>query len=194
MVVFKDWQEKIARPIFINLTTAFLLFLASLSFAPVRTWFFPPKIIRDYPLISTAEPHVSNADNKLIVDFFIINRTDHAYTRDELAGFLRSNNPDAHSRSSPDIELKYWRNVGKIEEVYVDKEFNDQKGILDIDFQKGSDKIVIKVVNIKERAVMKVSILIVGLPELKYTSISRMSKDAVPFLYEDYQDACYVRN
>jgi hypothetical protein len=194
MIVFKDWQDKIVRPVLVNLTTAFLLFLASLSFAPVRSWLFPAETIRDYPLISTAEPSVSKADNRLIVEFFVINRTDHPYTREELVRFLHSNNPDARSKPSPDIELAYWRKVGKIEDVFVDKEFNDQKGTLDVVFQPGSDRIVIKVVNIKARAVMKVSVVIVGLPEVGSASISRMAKDAVPLLYEDYQDACYMRD
>lgn len=193
-IVFKDWQEKIARPIFVSVTTALILFLASLSFTPVRAWLFPSKPFADYPLISTAEPHVSKADNKLIVDFFIINRTDKAYTHEELVTFLQLRNAVTGAKSSPDIELKYWRKEGKFAEVVVDQEFNDQKGNLDITFQPGSDKVLIKVVNIKERAVMKVSILIDGLPELKHTTTTRMTKDAVPFLYENYQDACYMRD
>ncbi len=191
--IFKGWQEKIARPIVVNLATALILFLASLSFQPVRTWFFPPKTISIYPLICTAEPHVSNDDNhKLIVDFFIINRTGKPYTREDLVNLLQTNNPDRSSNPSPDIELKYWRSYGKFEKVYVDEEFNDQKGVLEAGQE--SDRVMLKVININERAIMKVTLVVDGIPDLKKTSISRMNKEAVPFLYEDYEDACYMRN
>ncbi len=193
-IVFTDWPEKIARPIFVSLSTALLIFLGSLSFAPVRAWLFPPERIGDYPLISTAEPHVAKEGKKLIVDFFIINRTKDAYTREQLARLLQSRNTGSGSKPSPDIALKYWRKEGKIENVFLEQEFNDQKGQLDIAFQPGSDTVSIKIVDIAERAVMKVSIVIVGLPEIEHGTVTRMTKSAVPLLYEDYQDACYTRH
>jgi hypothetical protein len=171
-----------------SLTTALVIFLASLFFKPVREWLFPPAVANDYPLICAAEPVVDEASQKLKVEFFIINRTGKEYVREDLARILSSNTAQEGAASTPEILLTYSRNVGTIGTVHVDENFNKDKGRLSI---FTPDKAIQIVVNqIKARAIMRVDIMIDNLPDLG--AISRMTTAAVPFA-RDYLDACYTR-
>lgn len=189
MILRRNWQEKLLVPVLVNLTTASLLFATSLVFRPVRQWLFPPERTLEYPLICTAEPYVTDSGEKLTVDFFIINRTGEEYIREQLVQFLKTQNPDPQSSPSPDIRLNYYRKVGNIESATADTEFNDDKGDLRVSLDKVSNQIQIIVRKIQLRAVLKVNIVVAGLPDVR--GVNRMTKQQIPFHYEAYQDACY---
>ena len=168
-----------------NLLVAFILFAASLMFKPIRAWLFPPES-RDYPIICSAEPVVE--DQKLTIDFFVINRTGREYTGEELSRLLRAGAADPGSTSSPEIVLRYNRSIGKVASAHEDTDFNRDKGLMNVS-TKDND-VWISVQQIKPRAIMRIAIEIADLPDLRATS--RMATGAVPFK-TDYQDACYRR-
>jgi hypothetical protein len=196
--LFTKWKESWFYPVLVNLSTALILFLVMLTFKPVRYWLFPPETIQNYPLISTAEPYVNDSKDKLIIDYFIINRTGKEYTREDLVSLLELHNPNPDLSPSPDIELRYNRfagqdPIGRIDSVYVDSAFNDTKGNLTAEVDKESNTVRIKIDYIAPRAVLKVNIVVADLPDLDVIDIKRTDKITVPLDYHRYQDACYTR-
>ncbi len=198
LTFLEDWNKWLLRPLVAKLLTGFVIFLISLAFAPVRHLLFPPSVIKEYPLICTAEPYVLDESGTLGVDLFIINRTGKEYSREDLFLFLESNKRDPESELSPDIELKYSRRadgdfIGRVENVHEDKEFNRGKGNLEYFFDEERNSIHVRLNEIKARAVMKVTIIVVELPDLDPKYITRMTKIAIPFDYRDYEASCYTR-
>ncbi len=194
--LFQNWEQQILRPVLTSLLTALILFAGSLLFKPIRTFLFPSQEVKEYPLYCTAEPYLEPSGKDLLVDFFIINRTNEEYSREKLDSILRSGSHDSDIVLSPDIRLKYSRRVdghpiGKVEEALLDKEFNLNKGELDID--RRDDLVSIKVNRVAERAVMKVTIRVTGLPDLQNSAVTRMAKGLVPLDFRRYQDGCYTR-
>jgi hypothetical protein len=196
--LFENWEQQMLRPVLVSLCTALLLFTASLTFAPVRRFFFP-SVIQEYPLVCTVEPYVSRSREKLLVDVFILNRTDDPRTREALQTFLRNNDPGSDKSLSPDILLTYRRfigptQVGEIEDAYPDKEFNDGKGELDVISRR--DSVEIRVKKIIGHALLKATVVVAGIPDLKDIAhtIDRSTKDLfVPLAYKKYEEGCYQR-
>jgi len=196
--LFDNWEKEIARPIVVSIATALVLFLASLSLSPVRQALFPPKVVPDYPVFCTAEPHVSSDHSKLMVDFFVVNTSGQEYAREDLVNLLRTHHPDSRAPVSPDIELAYSRTVaeqqvGRVEAAYGDKAFNRGKGTLVVEHSER--EVFIRIENIAPRAVMKIVIVVAGLPALESpgADIGRTTKSAVPLAFRQYEQACYQR-
>jgi hypothetical protein len=191
--LFENWETNILRPIVVSVTTAFILFLASLSLTPVRNFLFGG--LPDYPIYCVAEPYQNSIDpTKLFIDFFIINRTPSEYTSESLMAIVRTRHADT---ASPDINLIYWRKtlkgyVGKVDSATPDRDFNSGKG--DIQSKVEGNDVRILIDHIKARAVLKVTIVVVDLPGLEGGApILRTAKGAVPFHIEKYETACYNR-
>jgi len=175
--------------------TALILFSASLIFAPVRHLFFP-SVIDSYPLICRAEATVDAPRRNLVVEFYIINRRKDAYTNETLTDFLQQNNSDTQSVISPNIELKMSREVGRIESASADTEFNRSKGELNVSHKERSATISID--KIEPRAILRVLVVVADLPELRASPqadqyVTRVDKNAVPLVFDQYLDACYTR-
>jgi hypothetical protein len=186
---FDNWETTILRQVVTNLSTASIVFLVALLNTQFRNLVFPPEVAKDYPLICRAEPYVAGS-GELAVDFFIINRSANEFARDDLARFLRGQPTDSSRAPTPSIGLIYWREQGKIAAAESDREFNMGKGDLNVSVASDGRKVTIEVQRIVGRAVMKVVIETSGL-DLK--PVNRMSPVAVPFQFQQYQDACYGR-
>lgn len=194
--LFENWEQQILRPIINSLMAALLLFASSLLFKPVRTFLFPSPEVKEYPLHCTAEPYLDPSGQFLLVDFFIINRTGKEYSREDLENILRANNPDPSIVMSPDIVLKYsnlvnGRPIGRIEEVLENSDFNHDKG--EIVLNHRADLASLRINSIAERAVIKVTLKIAGLPDLQNAGVSRMAKNLVPVNFRPYEAGCYTR-
>jgi hypothetical protein len=170
------------------------LFLASLPFAPVRNFLFPPDGDPGYPVYCIAEPYRSPVEEpgKLRVDFFIINRTSEDLTHDDLEYRLRSGQVPPDDTRSPDVTLRLNRIVGWFEKPSTEDDFNHGKGELTVHIEK--DKVRIGIQYLKSRAIMKVTMVVAGLPEIETGgSVSRVDKGSLPFEYEKFQMACHDR-
>ena len=189
-----NWQQGIARPVLTSLLTTLAIFLASLAFKPVRSFLFPAPPVAEYPILCTAEPYSDNS-GKLLIDFFLVNRTGKEYTREDLTQILKAARPDLGPEISPDIRLKFktveGRPVGVLERIDAANEdpFNAGKG--DLQVSRSGHTVVIVINHIVERAIMKVTMTVArqDLPQ----EVRRTATILVPFDFAAYQDACYTR-
>jgi len=184
---FENWEATILRPIVTSLSTAVILFTVALLNGQFRNLVFPKEVIRDYPLICRAEPYLTE-DGIFAVDFFIISRSEEDYSKEKLIRFLTEQKLDPASSPQPKIELKYIRKVGSIASAAEDRHFNEGKGELGVEYTP--EHVAIDVRRIAARAVMKVVVFMKGLEDKPN---NRMTPSAVPFDFEQYQDACYQR-
>lgn len=193
MKIFENWQKDLLSPVLVNISTAFILFLVALTFEPVRSMLFPSKEIEEYPLFCTAEAYKDSSNEKLIVDYYVINRTGEEYTREKLSALLKTLNPEPDRSLSPDIELKYSRSVGQIDTAYADRNFNDIKGDLkvEIDRNQRTKVVMIRINSIAPRAILKATIVVSGLPGFEKLEIHRTTEAAIPFNISDYKKKCY---
>lgn len=189
--LFDDWEHEILRPVVVAALTACALFLGSLAFKPIRLFLFPPQELGDYPLYCTAEQYVrtEGSEPPLGINFFIINRTGKEQTRGDLEDFLKKG-IQGEAKLSPVVHLQYSRSVGKVERAYQDPDFNADKGEIEILSNGAELQLVPKY--IEPRAIMKISIVVVGLPTL--SGVARSAKSTIPFhKLADYERACYSR-
>jgi hypothetical protein len=169
-----------------SLTTALILFLASLAFAPVRQWLVPSKD-RDYPLFCTAEQVADLAGKRMLVRFYIVNRTDETLTDAKLGARLAEIDQRTGARSTAAITLKLWRDDGQIVGAGPDRDFNGDKGDLAIlPIARG---VAVTVRRIEPRAILRVTIPIAGLPDLQAEPLS--ARGVIPLNIGDYAEACY---
>jgi len=180
----KDWENQILRPILVSAISAVVLVSGTLVFAPVRRFLFPSEERRDYPLLCTAEPVVENSGNLLMVDFYIINRTDDEQTIEKLRQVLAR-----ESGESPTINLHYYREIGQVSPT-ADNNFNEDKADLEVKADGNMVQIVPK--RISPRAIARVRIEVAGLPDLG--GITRAAHASIPFdNLALYERACYTR-
>jgi hypothetical protein len=190
----KAYRRWFLRPVAVNLSTALVLFLSSLLFAPVRHWLFPPEIVETYPLICVVEPYLHESTKQLAVDVYVVNRRAKRYTREDLQAFLRDHYPQhTPEEVRPDFETRYMRGVGDLVKVERNKQFNRDKGELRIhEDKKDSRNIRIEVWEIEPRAIMKVTMLFEGILKnypAKYKQpggFSRAATTLIPFRYRSY--------
>jgi hypothetical protein len=185
---FTAWRNALPG-VAANLTTAFLVFLASLTFSPVRQWLFG-STVATYPLICAAEPLADATGTKRIVELYIINRTEDEYTREQLQSVLSDALKGSGTSGTPSFSLPYTRGVGTIESAVPDAEFNKSKGELQV-VNRGT-RVDVNVQSIGSRAILRVLITVAGLPDKQ--PVERIAKSAVPFAFGQLQDACYGRN
>jgi hypothetical protein len=180
------WRGELPK-VAASLTTALILFLASLTFAPVRQWLFGREVA-SYPLICTADP-VAGPGGRRTVEFYVVNRSDKNFTGEELQRQLDDALRGSGSRASAGIRLPFDSVVGRIEQVRVDQAFNDSKGQL-IATTNGR-AVLIRIGDIHAGAILRVYIDLAGFPNL--SPITRDAKGQVPFDYQTMQGACYTR-
>jgi hypothetical protein len=180
------WRDELPR-VAASLTTALVLFLISLTFAPVRQWLFGQEV-GSYPLICTADP-VAAPDGRRIVEFYLVNRSRDNFSGEELQRRLDETLRGSGTKASATITLPFNSEIGRIERVYGDDAFNEGKGELvpRIDGRQ----VRIGVGQIHGGAIMRIFIVLADMPDIG--PIPRDAKIGVPFDYLDMQEACYTR-
>lgn len=180
------WRDQLPG-VAASLTTALILFAASLSFAPVRHWLFA-RDVATYPLICTADP-VAGPNGRRIVEFYIINRSRDNFSGEQLQQALDTALTGSGATASATIRLPFDGTVGRIERVVADEAFNRGKGelVAAIDGQS----VRIRIGEIHGGAILRVFIVVAGLPDIG--PIPRDAKIAVPFNYLAMQESCYTR-
>ena len=181
------WEKEIARPVLVTLLTALLLFLCSLAFQPVRSFLFP--VDSGYPLWCTAEAYARANDSDLHAEIYVVNRTDEELTKDKLLERLEEH--AAGSNTSPDITSAFMRQQGTIAQASSDLDFNRDKGTLTVTHRERS--VTIGIDQIQPHAILRVTVVVTGLPERPGVEVTRGMPSAIPFDISPYQLACYSR-
>lgn len=182
----QQWRAELPR-VAASLTTALALFLASLTFAPVREFFFGEEV-RSYPIFCTADPVVAPGGRR-IVEFYIVNRSPDDYTADALQRELNEALRGTGSSASAAIVLPFDGVEGRIERAYADADFNRGKGELLVRAEPGAVRLVLR--QIDGGAILRAVIVLADMPDIG--PIPRDAKVAVPFDFQDIQQACYTR-
>jgi len=183
---FAAWRDQLPG-VAASLTTAVILFAASLSFAPVRHWLFAQDVAT-YPLICTADP-VAGPNGRRIVEFYIINRSRDNFSGEQLQQALDTALRGSGSSASAAITLPLEDQAGRIERVVADEAFNRGKG--ELRARIDGQSVRIDVGEIHGGAILRVLVVVAGLPDVG--PVSRDAKLAVPFDYLGMQESCYTR-
>jgi len=186
--LFDAWLDQLPS-VAGTLTTALILFLVSLVFAPVRAWLFRPYDI-DYPLICTAELTGDAATERRVVEFYLINRTGRGFTRDELQRRIDSELEGTGVSGRPTLQLTYDRTVGHIETAWADAPFNASKG--EVRVSSTADTVRIDVEKVGPRAILRVNIELAE--QGTKTRVMRSDYASIPFILDDIRDSCYGRS
>ena len=189
MKLFEEWEKSIVRPILVNLSTAFLLFLFAFVFRDVIHSIFVTNPIKEYPLSCLMESHKTSSDPNLSTDVFVINRSGEEFTDTTLRERLKDFPSDARLQFSPDIELIYEDAVGKIIDATEDAPFNQEKGRLRFTLEER--KLTIHVDHIAQRAILKATISTTAPPGMESTEIRKAARTRIPFAAGSLQDRCY---
>ena len=183
---YEAWRDELPG-VAASVTTALILFLISLSFAPVRQWLFAEEVA-SYPLICTADP-VSAPGGRRIVEFYIVNRSQDDFTGEELQRRLDESLRGSGARAGAAIVLPFNSALGRIEQARGDDAFNDGKGELAV--RNEGTSVRIGIADIHGGAILRVLITLADMPDIG--PIPRDAKVAVPFDYQGLQEACYTR-
>ena len=188
-----NWPQNVLRPIVVNVLTAVILLFLAVSFKPLIFDLFRGPVIAEYPLICTAEPYKGANEKEMKIDFFVINRTDDSYTREDLISKLKALNPEPDRALSPDVKLDLAEE-GEIH-VAADEDFNKGKGELRVLYDPEIRRITVAVDRIEARAILKV---VIRVSKLRFVSrhLTRGTKaEAFRILtnYDEYQDSCYSK-
>jgi hypothetical protein len=171
-----------------SLTTASILFLASLAFAPVRSWLFPGKAA-NYPIFCTADP-VAGEGGRRIVEFYIVNHSDKGFSGAELQKTLDGALQGTGLSGRAVIELPFDGVEGRIEKAYPDTAFNNGKGQLGVAASASGVRLTIG--QIDSASILRAIIVFADMPDLG--PIPRDAKAlAIPFRLADLEEACYTR-
>ena len=180
------WREELPR-VAASLTTALILFLASLSFTPVRRWLFASDVPA-YPLTCTADP-VATADGRRLVEFYIVNRSRDNFTGEDLQRRLDEALRGSGASGSATIMLPFRDDGGRIERASADRQFNEGKGEIHVAHDDRGVRIAVR--EIHGGALLRVHIIVSGATDIG--PVSRDAKVAVPFDYLAIQESCYTR-
>lgn len=183
---FAAWRDELPR-IAAGLTTALILFVASLSFTPVRRWLFASDVAA-YPLICTADP-VSAPGGRRLVEYYIVNRSEENFTEERLQQILEDALRGSGGAGSAMIELPFDTGAGRIERVFADAAFNQDKG--EVHVAHDGERVRIRIRWIHGGAILRVFLVVAGVEDVG--PVSRDAKLAVPFDYRAMQQSCYTR-
>ncbi|MBA7616698.1 hypothetical protein ES703_23996 [subsurface metagenome] len=177
----RNWDSKknIVAPIIVNLITAFLIFLLVVLFKePIYNLIKPEPTVEEFPLYCVAEPY-NNEDGEVISDFFIINLRGRRYTEKDLEGISKMASRDQDVEIKPHIKIAWKGKEGNIRDITEDKEFNDEKGKIEIiPPEKGNGEWIINVKEITPKGILKVII------STDYErTITPAAKASLPFKY-----------
>lgn len=170
-----------------SLTTALALFLFSLLFAPVRGLLFGTGA-PDYPIFCTADPVQGPGDTR-IVEFYVVNRSRHGFTAPELQRTLDEALAGSGTAGAAAIRLPFKKIEGRVAKAAPDAEFNDGKGVLGVVHDADGVRIVIQ--QIHGASILRARIEVAGMEP--NSAMTRDTKLAVPFDFEDLQESCYTR-
>ncbi len=125
------FRKGVFVPVFINLTTALLLFVIVAIFRDqiyerLRS---TPKT-QGFPITCLAEGY-NNEKGEILADIFIINRTGDSYDEKKLVELLRRNSSDQETNFDPAIRLKWIASPAEIA-VTEDAPYNANKGRIQI--------------------------------------------------------------
>jgi len=181
------WREELPR-VAASLTTALILFLASMSFTPVRRWLFASEVPA-YPLICTADP-LAAGDGRRLVEFYILNRSRDNFTGEDLQRRLNEALQGSGASGIATIVLPFRdEGGGRIERAVADREFNEGKGEIHVAHDDRAVRIGVR--QIHGGALLRVQIIVSGIAD--FAPVSRDAKVAVPFDYLAMQESCYTR-
>ena len=153
----------------------------------MRKWLFSAETA-PYPLVCTADP-VAAPDGRRIVEFYILNRSREDHSGDQLQQSLNEALRGSGSSPSAAIVLNLTGGEGRIEGAVPDAEFNRGKGELTASVE--GETVRIRIGRINGGSLLRVNIVLAGMADIG--PISRDAKVAVPFDYQDIQEACYTR-
>ncbi len=178
--LFKNWDVKksIITPVLVNLLTAFFLFMFAFLF---KDWIYDvfkprPEVVQ-YPIYCVAEGY-NDTTGQIIADLFIINLDEIKHTEASLIEKIkRSETYKEGMPANPEIIIQWRRERGKILAIIPDKEFNQEKGRVDIrSVDRNGEKWRINIYEILGEAVLKFTIL------TDYdATIYRKTKASLPF-------------
>mgnify|MGYP003583458087 CR=1 FL=1 len=141
-----------------SLTTALIVFIASLSFKPVRDWVFAPEV-KGYPITCSFKPRIDSERKILVIEGFFINTTDKSLDRKALDGLLSAS---AEAPRSSTIVVRYSADSpGRIVAARAAESFNYFRGKLRVEL-KENQHVEISIEGIDPRAILKADIEIAG--------------------------------
>lgn len=171
-----------------SLTTALILFLVSLAFAPVRAWLFPGEA-KAYPIFCTADP-VAGEQGKRIVELYVVNRSRTDYTGEELQQLLDRALEGTGLSGRASIDFPYIGAEGRITAAYADSAFNDGKGDLGVAWSPAGVRLTLR--QIDSASILRAIVVVSGL-----TDAGPLPRDSkvmgVPLRFEEIQESCYTR-
>ena len=184
---FAKWKAQLPN-VATSLTTALLLFLVSLTFAPVRGWLFP-SAARGYPILCTADP-VAAPGSRRIVEFYVVNRSRAELTGQELQQSLDKALEGTGLGGSAAIDLPFVGAEGRIERAYADIAFNEGKGELGVARSPTGIRVTIR--QIDGTSILRAIFVVAGVADTG--PVARDAKlTGVPFRFDEIQEACYTR-
>ena len=127
--ILKGWEFKksVLSPVLVNLLTALILFLITISFKNTIYRLLKPEPVPDFPLYAVAEPYNENVGADVKVDVFIVNLTEKPYLGMELKKLTTGE--QERRKIETDIQLLWKRGrSGTIKRVVPDSLFNQDKG------------------------------------------------------------------
>jgi len=193
MSFFAEWRKELPS-VAGSLTTALVIFVVSTIAYRFRGYLYPPYEGLEYPLTCTAEAYPDLATGNLNVEFYIFNHTDRSLSEDDLISALHDASKGTDAVLSPVIDLKYWREVGRVETAHSDAAFNGDKGNLAvaINDEAGEKRAVsIHIRDIKSYAILRAVIVVSGLTGIE--NITRATKVDIPLDFHPYEKGCYAR-
>jgi hypothetical protein len=141
-----------------TLTTTLIIFLVSLLFEPVRTFLFP-SVASDYSILCVFNKRPDPTRKFLIVEGYVINRTDDTKFAADLQKELLAQAKDG--AVAPTITLKYDLPVGRIDTAEADDTFNADRGTLEV--ERIDDKtVVLTVRRIEPFTILKANVVVSG--------------------------------
>jgi hypothetical protein len=175
-----------------SLTTALIVFLASLSFSPVRAFLFRSESVKEYPLLCFFEPAMDSSKKLLLVEVFVINKTGDEQTKEKLEKFLEAAAKETGRSFSSIINLEYSFPKGEVQSVEVDEMFNGVRGDLEVKSTKGKT-VSVSIKTIARYSILKANIFVSGREEtLAIASSDNMRALPIPFNIHKFEGRpCY---
>ncbi|WP_143005607.1 hypothetical protein [Desulforhopalus singaporensis] len=153
--LFQNWEVKksIISPIVANLFTALLLFLSVMLFKePIYRSLGLSAV--EFPLYCLSEPY-NESGNIVYADLFIINLESYEITENKIRSALKNAGSE---QIKPYIRIVWDHSIGNILDIEEDVAFNKQKGKVILEHKKDDGEWIIKVKEIKAKAIMRFTI------------------------------------
>jgi hypothetical protein len=188
---FQAWRDE-APKIAASLTTALIIFLASLSFSSVRHALFGTTPIT-YPLTCSMDTIRDLKRGLIIVEIFVVNSTDRDWTEEELRRQLLAGYGGASEVPTVRVPLSLTRMNARVLTFTADDDFNAGKGQMTTGASAKSAWFTVR--SIAAQSILRARLTVAGLAEAADPDvpISRVTRSEIPFDYAPLLDACYGR-